>query len=126
MNEHFVKKGGMFYGATANTFEKAYELRQNLTKTETLLWNELKASKLGVRFKSQHPIDIYIVDFYCHSKMVVVEIDGGYHLNPEVKERDEGRQYDIEQFGIKFLRLTNDEIEKDLNRCVERIKLICY
>lgn len=98
----------MFYSASKNTFEKARLLRNNMTEAEKILWDKLKDRKIfKTRFRRQHPISIFIVDFYCHELKLVIEIDGGIHLNNEVAEHDEGREYDIEKFGIKILRFTN-------------------
>lgn len=69
----------MFYGAKRSIFEKAKELRENMTVAEKQLWSRLNASQLNVRFKRQHPIDIFIADFYCHKFKLVVEVDGEYH-----------------------------------------------
>ena len=69
----------MFYGAKRNIFQRAKELRKNMTVTEQLLWRRLNKKQLGVRFKRQHPIDIFIADFYCHQYKLVVEVDGEYH-----------------------------------------------
>jgi very-short-patch-repair endonuclease len=72
----------MFYGATPEIFRKAKNLRNNLTFHEKKLWEELRGNKLhGLRFKSQHPIDQFIVDFYCHKLKLVIEIDGNSHLS---------------------------------------------
>jgi very-short-patch-repair endonuclease len=107
----------MFYGASRNTFEKAHELRKNMTQAEIYLWKKLKNKKLfTVRFRRQHPIDIFVVDFYCHELKLAIEIDGGIHLVKEVSEYDEGRTHDIEKFGIKIIRFTNDQVLNDINK----------
>jgi very-short-patch-repair endonuclease len=75
----------MYYGATPETFEKAKVLRDTLTKAEKLLWNNLKGKKLmGFRFRRQHPIDIFIADFYCHELKLVIEVDGEIHKLREI------------------------------------------
>jgi len=78
---------------------------------------------LKVRFKRQHPIDIFIVDFYCHQFKLAIEVDGEIHLIKEVREHDAGRQHDIEKLGIKILRFTNKEIMEDLETVKKRIML---
>jgi very-short-patch-repair endonuclease len=76
----------MFYNAKPHIFEKAKILRKNMTETEQKLWEELNGKKmLGLRFRPQHPIDIFIADFYCHLIKLVVEIDGGFHKLKEKK-----------------------------------------
>jgi very-short-patch-repair endonuclease len=70
----------MFYNAKPHIFEKANDLRKNLTEAEKILWFYLKKNKiLGFRLKAQHPIERFIADFYCHNLKLVIEIDGGIH-----------------------------------------------
>ena len=70
----------MFYNAKPHIFEKAKMLRKNMTEAEQKLWGKLKREKmLGLRFRPQHPIDIFIADFYCHPIKLVIEVDGGIH-----------------------------------------------
>lgn len=69
----------MFYGASSALFAKAKQLRENMTPSELLLWQELKENKLGVRFKPQHPLKYFIADFYCHQLKLVIEVDGEIH-----------------------------------------------
>ena len=80
----------MFYGASTNTFDKARLLRNNMTEAETIMWDKLKNRSLfNARFRRQHPIGIFIVDFYCHEYKLVIEIDGEIHLKNEVIEYDD-------------------------------------
>ena len=105
----------MFYGASRGIFEKARELRNNMTEAEKILWNELRNRRVfKSRFRRQHPIDIFIADFYCHEYKLVIEIDGEIHSKKEIQEYDDGRTHDIEKFGIKILRFSNNQILTDL------------
>jgi very-short-patch-repair endonuclease len=116
-----VIERNMFYGASRNTFEKAHELRRNMTKAEKKIWNELKNKNLfKVRFRRQHPDDIFVVYFYCHELKLAIEIDGSIHLEKEVSEYDVGRTHDIGKFGIKILRFTNDEVLNDINEVINK------
>jgi len=116
-------KISMFYGAKAHIFEKAKALRKNITEAELLLWEQLKGKKLlGLRFRPQHPIDIFIADFYCHPIKLVVEVDGDIHKSKDHKEYDIGRTAEINYWGIEVIRFTNEEIEKDINKVLESIK----
>jgi len=116
----------MFYGATLMIFERAKILRKNPTPSEKMLWEEFRSNKLlGLRFKAQHPIDQFIVDFYCHQLKLVIELDGGIHLNRDQKEYDQGRTYELNQFGIKILRFRSEEVENNLNIFLEKIKSEC-
>ena len=112
----------MFYGAKRSIFQNAKELRKNMTVAENQLWSRINSSQLGVRFKRQHPIDIFIADFYCHKYKLVVEVDGEYHNDDEQLEYDEGRTVDLERFGITIIRFTNDEVMNDTDRVVEEIE----
>ncbi|WP_319500222.1 endonuclease domain-containing protein [uncultured Draconibacterium sp.] len=116
----------MFYGAKAHIFEKAKLLRNNMTEAELLLWEQLKGKKvLGLRFRPQHPIDIFIADFYCHPIRLVIEVDGGIHKSRDQKEYDIGRTGELNYWDIEVVRFTNEEIEKDINRVVESITKNC-
>ncbi|HUT64366.1 MAG TPA: endonuclease domain-containing protein [Anaerolineae bacterium] len=112
----------MFYGAGRNIFERAHELRNNMTYTERIMWDELKNRRLfKVRFRRQHPIDIFIVDFYCHEIKLAIEIDGDVHLKDEVIEYDDGRTHDIEKLGIKILRFTNEQVYYHRSKVIKKI-----
>jgi very-short-patch-repair endonuclease len=116
----------MFYNAKPHIFEKAKCLRQNMTSTELKLWELMKAKQIqGLRFRAQHPIDIFIADFYCHSLKLVIEVDGGIHLSSEQKEYDIGREAEINDWVIKVIHFTNDEIEKEIDRVIDMINEIC-
>lgn len=70
----------MFFGASPKIFQRATELRKNMTEAERILWSALRRKQLsGKRFRRQHPIETFIVDFYCHEARLVIEVDGGIH-----------------------------------------------
>jgi very-short-patch-repair endonuclease len=113
----------MFYGAKAGTFAAAEALRRHMTVAEAILWNKLKDKKLfNVKFRRQHPIDFFIVDFYCHSKKLVIEIDGDIHDTAVRQEYDQGRTGQLEQYGITVIRFTNDDIKNDLISVLSQIQ----
>ena len=113
----------MFYGATPPVFEKARVLRKNMTHHEKLLWEELRFKNiLGLRFKAQHPIDNFIADFYCHKLRLVIEVDGEYHNTSKKTGYDLARQRIIENYGIRVLRFTNNEIQEGLTKTVNKIR----
>lgn len=117
---------GMFFGAKPAIFEKAKWLRENMTATEKLLWDELKGNKiLKLRFKPQHPIDVFIADFYCHKLKLVIEIDGGVLKEKSQKEYDIGRTVELAGFGIKVIRLQNEEVQSSLSEVIKRLKEYC-
>ena len=101
--------------------ELAKEMRKNLTPSEKVLWHELQNKKLnGYKFRNQHPISRYILDFYCHKCLLAVEIDGG--IDKFKKDYDEYRDKYMESVGIKTLRFTNEDIFNNLNLVLKKIK----
>jgi imidazole glycerol-phosphate synthase subunit HisF len=116
--------GDMFYGAIKPIFERAEELRKNPTEDEKLLWLHLKRNQLGVRFKRQHPIRMYIADFYCHELKLVIELDGSVHTLKYVIENDKISEEDLKSFGISVVRFTNRELRTDIAKVIEKIKII--
>lgn len=106
----------MFYAASRNTFEMAHALRKNMTDAERILWKRLKDKSIfKVKFRRQHPVDIFVMDFYCHELKLAIEVDGEILLSQEAVEHDEGRTYELEKFGKKILRLTNKQILENLD-----------
>ena len=81
--------------------ERARELRRNMTPVEKILWNELRANKLGVHFRRQQVIAGFIVDFYCHKAALVIEVDGDIH--DLQKEEDERREKVLSALGLRSL-----------------------
>ena len=116
----------MFYDAKPIIFERAKVMRENMTQSEKAVWELLKSKNmLGLRFKPQHPIDIFIADFYCHPLKLVIEIDGGIHKSVDQREYDIGREAELERLGIKVIRFTNEEVENDINHIQNEIERIC-
>lgn len=110
----------MYFGASPQTLKKAKLLRSKMTAAETKLWDRLKAKQIGgLRFRRQHPINIYIVDFYCHSKRLVIEVDGEIH-NSQV-EYDNDRTKDLEFYGLKVIRFSNYETENNIENVIHKI-----
>ena len=91
-----------------------------MTPAETKLWENLNKSQLGVRFKAQHPIDIFVADFYCHKFKLVIEIDGGIHEYQQAY--DDGRTAELEKWGLTVIRFTNEEVLNDIEKVVDSIK----
>ena len=98
----------------------ARTLRKEMTLAEVLLWNELKRKQLlGYDFHRQKPIDAYVVDFFCPKLLLAIEIDGASHEGKQ--EADNKRQREIEQYGISFLRFSDNEVKQNLNGVLECI-----
>jgi len=115
-----VKKE-MFYGANNLIFQKAEELRSRSTPAEELLWNYLKASQLGVKFRRQHPASLYVLDFYCNELKLAIELDGSIHALDDVKRNDEVREMHLKELGITILRFDNRELFSDISTILKTI-----
>jgi very-short-patch-repair endonuclease len=105
---------------TKAKLERAKELRREMTPAEKLLWQEVRANKLGVHFRRQQVIQGFIVDFYCHKSALVVEVDGDVH--DLQKEEDERREKVLSALGLRVVRFRNDEVMRGLSAVVGRIK----
>jgi len=122
MEKNPYKKGGMFDGASPLIFEMAKGLRKNMTESEKILWFHLKQSPEGFKFRRQHPLGIYIADFYCHKAKLVIELDGNVHDDADVKNNDEIRQRSIEEGGIRVVRFKNERVYKEIETVLQEIK----
>jgi very-short-patch-repair endonuclease len=112
----------MYLGAKPQLMKYAAEMRKDPTEAEKKLWKELrKFRSKGFIFRRQHPVDIFIADFYCHKLKLVIEVDGEIHENEEAQEYDEGRSFELEKHGIKILRFKNSEILTNLENVVSTI-----
>ena len=105
---------------TKAKLERAKELRREMTPAEKILWQEVRAKKLGVRFRRQQVIQGFIVDFYCHRAGLVVEVDGDVH--DLQKEEDERREKVLRELGLRVVRFRNDEVVSELSTVVRKIK----
>ena len=104
--------------------ERARELRKNMTPAERVLWQELRHNRLnGLQFRRQQIINPYIVDFYCHAKALVVEVDGDIHDLQQ--DYDEERCNYLITCGFRMLRVSNKEVMQDLAVVVEKIRQAC-
>jgi len=98
-------------------------LRENLTPAEAYLWKQLQRKKLeGKKFRRQHSIDQYIVDFYCAEEALIIELDGNAHMNPTAEEYDEKRSKHLENYGFKILRFENKMVFENLTSVLMEIK----
>ena len=91
------------------------QLRSNGTPQEIMLWSRLKNSQLGYKFRRQHSIDNYILDFYCPEKHLAVEIDGSQHYDKTNQLYDEKRTVVLKRHFITTLRFSNAEINTNMN-----------
>ena len=102
------------------------ELRNNLTKGEIILWQNLKGSQLGgFKFRRQRSVQDFVVDFYCPEIKLAVEVDGQTHGFEEVFARDQWRQKIIEQEKVIFKRYTSNDIFNNLDQTLEDLYQTC-
>lgn len=104
--------------------ENAKENRKNLTEAESVLWNVLRDNNIGYKFRRQHIIHDYIVDFFCNDLSLTIEVDGGYHLTKEQQEADAIRTKELTELGYTELRFTNEQILFDINNVLEEINRV--
>jgi len=96
----------------------APSLRKQPTDAERLLWRRLRGEQLGVKFRRQHPHLDYVLDFVCIERKLVIEVDGGQHLE---SERDAQRDRDLQTAGFKVLRFWNSEVLAQTDSVLEKI-----
>jgi acetylglutamate kinase len=114
-------KENMFYGANSWVFQKAEELRNRMTPAEEILWNAIHINEWRLKFRRQHPIANWVVDFYSHPIKLVIEIDGDVHSNEEVKKNDEERQMYLHKMGLTVLRFKNEELFTNKKAVLKKI-----
>lgn len=105
---------------TKEKLQRARELRHDMTPAETVLWQELRANKLGVHFRRQQIIAGFIVDFYCHKAALVVEVDGDIHDLQQ--EEDARREKALSDIGLRIVRFRNEEVLESLSLVVKKIR----
>ena len=121
MNEEDNKLSGMHQGAATQIFRNAVNLRVSMTEAEIKLWEYLKGRPMGFKFRRQHPISKYILDFYCHKLMLSIEVDGGYHFSKEQKIKDEDRTNYLKSIGIVEVRFTNEQVLNNYPSVIDSI-----
>ena len=93
-----------------------------MTQAEERLWQELRGNKLGIHFRRQHVIGIYIADFVSQHGGLVIEVDGGYHSEREQQEDDACRERDLENMGFHVMRFSNEEVLYDIDSVMSQIE----
>jgi very-short-patch-repair endonuclease len=97
----------------------ARNLRKNMTEAEKRLWSKLRSCQIhGLKFRRQHPIGNYIVDFACLERKLVIELDGGQHMGDK---QDKKRDQWLVNEGFKVIRYWNDQVLKETEAVVEDI-----
>ncbi len=114
---------GMWKGAPTTNFGKAQALRETMTAAEKHLWNELQIPPFKkYRFRRQHPVQLFIVDFYSHRLKLAIEVDGKYHDSAEQKKLDLERTKILEFNGLQIIRFKNEEVLEKINTVLENLR----
>lgn len=99
--------------------QRAREMRKQATASERLLWNALRRRRLGVHVRRQHPLPPYVVDFYCHARRLVIEVDGGYHRTAEQRSLDAARDAELARlYGVRVVRIAAELVERDVAKAL--------
>jgi very-short-patch-repair endonuclease len=111
---------GQMKGQT-NSFTQsaAKQLRKAMTDAELRLWQRLRGEQLGVKFRRQHPFENYVLDFVCMERRLVIEVDGGQHMQDA--DYDETRSKNLVAAGFAVLRFWNHEVLSDTDAVVQAI-----
>jgi len=105
---------------SATVQQQARLLRRRMTPAEQILWNRLRRKQLqGLKFRRQHPLGPYIVDFYCPEYRLVVEVNGDAHCGQEGP--DEARRAQLEAYGYRVVRFRNEEIVERMDWVLQEI-----
>ena len=105
-----------------NLKEPSRQLRKDLTDAERLLWAQIRRKQLGGWFNRQKPIGGYIVDYYCRSAKLVIEVDGSQHFTDENIAYDKARDEYLKSLGLTVLRFTNSDVMKNIEGVLENIR----
>lgn len=100
---------------------RAREMRQPQTPAEATVWQNLRNRNLKYKFRRQHPIDRFIIDFYCAEAKLLIEIDGESHLQKEQIEYDAARTEYLEDLGYKVIRFTNNDVRYSIHAVIDEI-----
>ncbi len=101
--------------------EFAEENRKNPTLAESVLWNALKGNGIGLKFRRQHIIEDFVVDFFCYEKKLTIELDGGYHNAPAQMKNDAERKVRLNELGYTELRFSNEQVLADIDAVLKKI-----
>ena len=105
--------------------QRARRLRSSMTAAELKLWAELNNKQMGgIKFRRQHPIGKYIVDFYAPQRKLIIEVDGGTHLEQE--EYDAIRTSYLNRKGYQVIRFSNLDIYQNLAEVLDQIRTACH
>jgi len=113
----------IYFGAGLELMRIAGDLRKSMTPAEYVLWERLRNKQVnGYRFRRQHPLSEFIVDFFCYNDMLVIEIDGDVHNDTHQKERDTERTRLLNRLGIREIRFKNEEVINHTDNVIKKIE----
>lgn len=120
-----MEKAGIVRGhQSPGKRQQAREMRRKMTRAETVLWQRVRANRLGgLQFRRQQVIDGFIADFYCHAAGLIVEVDGGVHAKQT--DYDAERDRILSARGLRILRFTNERVERDIEAVLTAILEAC-
>ncbi|MFD2574430.1 endonuclease domain-containing protein [Spirosoma soli] len=114
-----MARGG---SSTPSIKELRRELRQNQTNPEIVLWEKIRNRQLdGKKFRRQHSFGRFIVDFYCHEYLLVIEVDGSVHNTLEARIDDAERELILQDLGLRILRFSNDDVMHHIDKVLSMI-----
>lgn len=94
-----------------------------MSPAESLLWRNLRGRNIGaLKFRRQHPIKTFILDFYCHEKRLAIEVDGEIHNKSENQKYDDARTEELNSLNIHVMRFTNQEVLSNVHIVLNRIR----
>ena len=111
--------------ATAKSMQLARQQRRSMSPPEARLWNRLRGSPCGLRFRKQHAIGPYVADFYCPAAKLVIEVDGQIHDNERAATRDGQRDAYMESLGLEIIRIPAKEIFADADSVAQGLIAMC-
>ena len=111
--------------ATANSMRASRRLRRQMAPPEALIWQLLRSSPAGIKFRRQYAIGPYVADFYCPSAKLVIEIDGNTHAFEPQAEHDARRDKLITSYGVRIFRIAASDVMRDATSVASAIVETC-
>ena len=117
----------LYKGAKPSAYKYAKDLRTTSTQAEQKLWSFLRNRQLkGKKFRRQHAIAGFVLDFYCNECKLAIELDGNFHNNKEAKDYDKARTAALNEFSITVIKFWNDDVMKNIEIVLKRIEEHLY
>jgi very-short-patch-repair endonuclease len=116
----------MARATTSQTVRNAKVLRRDMSLPEVMLWRVLRTKPEGIKFRRQHPLGPYVLDFYCATAKLAIEIDGIAHDMGERPARDDIRDRFLESKGLRVVRIPATEMLKDVGEVAQMIVKLCH